>query len=84
MFNDLSNRCFGDCINDFTTKSVKEKEEQCVIKCVNKFLRYSERIGQRFNEQNALLMHEQAVDATNAEKIDKKVEEFKAQQGTTI
>lgn len=55
MFMGLVDRCFKDCINDFTTKSVKEKEETCVLKCVDKFLKHSERVGNRFAEQNALL-----------------------------
>jgi len=45
-------RCFDDCISDFTSKAVSTKEEACVNKCVEKFLKTSERLGQRFAEQN--------------------------------
>ena len=49
-------RCFDDCINDFTSKAVSTKEETCVNKCVDKFLKTSERLGQRFAEQNQAMM----------------------------
>ncbi|QSL64340.1 hypothetical protein MERGE_001640 [Pneumocystis wakefieldiae] len=43
MYSNLVNKCFSDCINEFET---------CVIRCVNKFLKHSERVGQRFAEIN--------------------------------
>lgn len=49
-------RCFDDCINDFTSKAVSQKEEKCVNNCVDKFLKSSERLGQRFQEQNQAMM----------------------------
>ncbi|CCX33825.1 putative mitochondrial import inner membrane translocase subunit [Pyronema domesticum] len=52
MYSNLVQRCFDDCINDFTSKAVSVKEETCVTKCVDKFLKTSERLGQRFAEQN--------------------------------
>lgn len=55
LFTSLVDRCFTDCISDFTTKALKEKEEGCVVKCVEKFMKHSERVGARFQEHNALL-----------------------------
>lgn len=52
----LVQRCFTDCVSDFTSKTLTSKEDQCLEKCVTKFLKYSERVGQRFAEQNAALM----------------------------
>ena len=52
----LVQRCFDDCVNDFTTKSLISREEGCVMRCVDKFLKGSERLGQRFQEQNAAMM----------------------------
>lgn len=49
-------RCFDDCVNDFTSKSVSVKEEACVTRCVDKFLKSSERLGTRFQEQNQAMM----------------------------
>lgn len=56
MYSNMVQRCFDDCVNDFTTKSLHSKEEGCVMKCVDKHLKSSERIGQRFQEQNAAMM----------------------------
>ncbi|KAF8251093.1 hypothetical protein K440DRAFT_505531, partial [Wilcoxina mikolae CBS 423.85] len=56
MYSNLVQRCFDDCINDFTSKAVSTKEETCVNRCVDKFLKTSERLGQRFAEQNQAMM----------------------------
>ncbi|KAI9673344.1 MAG: protein transporter tim9 [Trizodia sp. TS-e1964] len=56
MYSKLVQRCFDDCVNDFTTKSLLSKEEGCVMRCVDKYLKGSERLGQRFQEQNAAMM----------------------------
>lgn len=47
-----NHRCFDDCINDFTSKAVSTKEETCISRCVDKFIKASERTGQRFAEHN--------------------------------
>lgn len=56
MYSKLVQRCFDDCVNDFTTKSLISREEGCVMRCVDKWLKGSERLGQRFQEQNAAMM----------------------------
>ncbi|KAK4635514.1 Mitochondrial import inner membrane translocase subunit tim9 [Fulvia fulva] len=53
MYSNLVQRCFNDCVSDFTSKSLLGKEEACVMRCVDKFLKSSERLGERFQEQNA-------------------------------
>ena len=55
MYSNLVQRCFNDCVNDFTSKSLLGKEEGCVMRCVDKFLKSSERLGERFQEQNAAM-----------------------------
>ena len=55
-YSNLVQRCFDDCVNDFTTKSLISREEGCVMRCVDKFLKGSERLGARFQEQNAAMM----------------------------
>jgi import inner membrane translocase subunit TIM9 len=55
MYGKLVQRCFDDCVHDFTTKSLHSREEGCVLRCVDKFLKGSERLGQRWQEQNAAL-----------------------------
>ncbi|EPS45243.1 hypothetical protein H072_775 [Dactylellina haptotyla CBS 200.50] len=56
MYSNLVQRCFDDCVNDFTSKTMNAKEEGCISKCVEKWLKGSERMGQRFAEQNAAMM----------------------------
>ncbi|KCV69450.1 hypothetical protein H696_03879 [Fonticula alba] len=56
LYHNLVERCFLDCANDFTTKTLTAKEEACVNKCCDKFLKYSARIGQRFAEQNTAMV----------------------------
>ncbi|CEG70578.1 hypothetical protein G6F70_009125 [Rhizopus microsporus] len=50
LYSSLVQRCFDDCTNDFTTKSLNSKEESCVNKCADKFFKHSERVGARFAE----------------------------------
>jgi len=57
MFSGLVDRCFDHCVNDFTTKSLIGKETGCISRCVQKFMAGSERIGQRFAEQQAQMMN---------------------------
>jgi len=52
----IAHRCFDDCINDFTSKALSTKEETCVSRCVDKFIKTSDRLGQRFAEQNQAMM----------------------------
>src|SRR5271167_4923633 len=56
MYSKLVQRCFDDCVNDFTTKSLISREEGCVTRCVDKYLNGSARVGQRFQEQNTAMM----------------------------
>ncbi|KAJ3383729.1 protein transporter tim9 [Lobulomyces angularis] len=43
------------CVNDFTSKALSSKEDKCVTKCIDKFVKHSERVGIRFAEQNVLM-----------------------------
>ncbi|KAI9883529.1 MAG: gamma-tubulin [Watsoniomyces obsoletus] len=56
MYGKLVQRCFDDCVNDFSTKALHTREEGCVLRCVDKYLKGSERLGQRWQEQNAAMM----------------------------
>ncbi len=51
MYSNLVQRCFNDCVNDFTSKSLLGKEEGCVMRCVDKFLKSSERLGEKYSQQ---------------------------------
>jgi len=56
MYSKMIQKCFDDCIHDFTSKSLHSREESCVMRCVDKNLKAGERLGQRFQEQNAQMM----------------------------
>ena len=56
MYSSMVQKCFEDCITDFTSKSLGSREEGCVMRCVDKRLKAQERLGNRFQEQNAAMM----------------------------
>lgn len=49
-YNKITEQCFGDCVNDFGTRSIISKENSCISNCVQKYLKATSRIGQRFEE----------------------------------
>ncbi|KAK0530680.1 protein transporter tim9 [Tilletia horrida] len=56
LYTGLVERCFDACCNDFTSKALSTKEETCVHNCTSKWLKHSERVGARFQEENAKTM----------------------------
>ncbi|RAH69261.1 protein transporter TIM9 [Aspergillus aculeatinus CBS 121060] len=58
MYSKLVQKCFDDCVNDFTTKSLINREESCVMRCVDKYMKGSARLNERFQEQNAAMMQQ--------------------------
>ncbi|KAL1921824.1 uncharacterized protein VTP21DRAFT_10466 [Calcarisporiella thermophila] len=55
LYTGLVERCFNDCVSDFNSTALSAKEETCISLCSDKFLKHSERVGQRFAEQNEQL-----------------------------
>lgn len=55
LYSNLVERCFSDCVNDFTSNKLTSKEQTCINRCSEKFLKHSERVGLRFQEQNAAM-----------------------------
>lgn len=58
----MSEICFVDCVNDFTTRDVRTKEEKCALNCMEKYLKMNQRISQRFQEFQ-MIANENAVAA---------------------
>ncbi|KAJ5483995.1 Mitochondrial import inner membrane translocase subunit tim9 [Penicillium diatomitis] len=56
MYSKMVQRCFDDCVTDFTTKSLTNREETCLMRCIDKNLKSSQRLNERFQEQNAAMM----------------------------
>mmetsp|Transcript_15626 Transcript_15626/g.22937 ORF Transcript_15626/g.22937 Transcript_15626/m.22937 type:complete len:95 (+) Transcript_15626:1-285(+) len=53
MYNGLVERCFANCVNSFQSKTLDSKEEKCVNRCTNKFIKASARAGQTFQQIGA-------------------------------
>ncbi|PIN00525.1 Mitochondrial import inner membrane translocase, subunit TIM9 [Handroanthus impetiginosus] len=51
-YSSLTERCFSDCVNNFYRKSLGKQEEDCVMRCTQKFLKLSMRVSIRFAELN--------------------------------
>jgi len=54
MYNSLVERCFHGCAKDFTTRSLTDKEELCLNRCTDKFLKHSAKISRVFAELGVL------------------------------
>lgn len=50
MYNELVERCFGECVDSFRGRTLDGKEEACVRKCSAKFIAFAARAGMRFQE----------------------------------
>ncbi|XP_041354124.1 mitochondrial import inner membrane translocase subunit Tim9-like [Gigantopelta aegis] len=49
-YNRVSEMCFTDCVHDFTTRKILESENTCALNCLEKYLKMTQRISQRFQE----------------------------------
>lgn len=56
MYSKMVDKCFDDCINDFTSKSINNREEGCIMRCWDKNMKSQERIQARFAENNEAMM----------------------------
>ncbi|KAK7390557.1 hypothetical protein VNO78_25866 [Psophocarpus tetragonolobus] len=50
MYNSLVERCFSECVDTFYRKSLTKREETCVLRCAQKFLRLSMQVGLKFSD----------------------------------
>ena len=55
MYNELVSRCYTECVTGFRAKKMSDKETRCVDRCAEKFMKYSQRVGQRFQEHQAAM-----------------------------
>lgn len=49
-YNKITEQCFGDCVNDFSKRTLTGKESDCSTNCLYKYLKSKARIAQRFEE----------------------------------
>ncbi|KAJ1458607.1 Tim10/DDP family zinc finger protein [Pelagophyceae sp. CCMP2097] len=60
MYNNLVADCFRDCVNGFRSKTMDPKEEACVCKCAEKYIKLTQRVGFRFAEHQAQQQQQQS------------------------
>ena len=53
MFNRVTEHCFQGCIDSYHSKSLDGGESKCIDVCAQKFLKLTQRVGQRFQEHQA-------------------------------
>ena len=51
-YNGLVERCFGECVTHFRAKTLDDVENDCIKRCVTKYMQFSQRVGMRFAEKN--------------------------------
>ncbi|KAH7041251.1 Tim10/DDP family zinc finger protein [Microdochium trichocladiopsis] len=56
VFGNLVDHCFMSCVDDFTTKTLNSREGGCVSRCVQKQMALTQRLSERFQEQNQAMM----------------------------
>ena len=50
LYNKITNTCFNQCVHAFHSKKLETSENRCLNTCVLKFMKMSQRIGQRYQE----------------------------------
>ncbi|KAI3382515.1 hypothetical protein SNEBB_010951 [Seison nebaliae] len=63
QYNEITNICFNDCVDSFTSRDVKTSEKNCTENCLDKYLKITQRISQRFQEHQMLRNENQIVAA---------------------
>ncbi|KAH7326409.1 Tim10/DDP family zinc finger-containing protein [Stachybotrys elegans] len=59
-FGNLVENCFNSCVDDFTSKAISTRETGCLNRCVLKWMATQQRMGDRFQEHNAVLSQQMA------------------------
>lgn len=54
MSNSLVSKCFDQCVKDFKTKNLTDKETLCVSRCTDKFIKMSQAMGRVSAEQGQI------------------------------
>jgi import inner membrane translocase subunit TIM9 len=61
QYNSVTEKCFGACVRDFTSRSVSDKEEKCSKNCLEKFLKMNQRVSLRFQEHQMIQANGQTL-----------------------
>jgi mitochondrial import inner membrane translocase subunit TIM9 len=63
MYNELVERCFGECVDTFRGRKLDGKEDACIKKCSSKFVAFAARCGTRFQQYQQEMAEEAAKNA---------------------
>lgn len=55
-YNTMSEFCFNRCVWDFGTEVVRNREDRCVMKCVQHYMDASKEIGRVFADEQASMI----------------------------
>jgi len=53
LYNSLVEKCFFSCVNEFSSKGLTSKEEMCMYRCTDKFMKHTAKVAQVFTEITA-------------------------------
>lgn len=53
MYNNLVEQCFAHCVASFRSKALDKKEDECICRCAEKYIKLTQRVGFRFAEHQA-------------------------------
>ncbi len=59
----LSESCFVDCVRDFTSREVTERESRCATNCMDKYLKMTQRLSLRFQEHQLMQQQQPPTDS---------------------
>ena len=62
QFNETVESCFSLCVKTFQSRSLGDKEQQCVAHCAEKFFKTGQRCAQRFAEHQSTIDREKPAD----------------------
>ncbi|CAH1791727.1 unnamed protein product [Owenia fusiformis] len=60
-YNKLTEHCFKDCVHDFTTRKIHDSENSCSTNCMEKYMKVTARISQRFQEYHFMQNEAQGI-----------------------
>lgn len=65
----MSETCFTNCVDNFNTRSLDLNEEQCVERCMGKYINFNHRILSIYAESQEKIMKKRIEDLNNNEQL---------------
>lgn len=82
LYNQITQVCFEQCVDNFNRRSLEEDEVKCVEDCASKFIKYNNKLMSNFVKtqniivnkkiQEAASMQELTNDQTQTQTVDEK------------